>query len=734
MEQHPRGAYPSPSGVQGRLLAERYRLSAPPGDEASHGEAFAGHTGPLRAFDTYSGQAVAVRQVPLPEVVEAEVPAADGEFTDGRFPDGAFTDGRAQDGFGGGGRGAFGGPGGPAGADRTPRDPAVRRALWAATAAAQLPDHPLLEQVFDVFAQDGGLWIVGELLPARPLSALLDGRTLGPHRAAEIAADLLTALRALQAHGWSHRNVTADTVLVCDDGRAVLTGLAAGAAQEALCGYDPMPKEPAAAVVSLVKVGGGEAAVDGAAGAGLTGLAAERARQARLAMVGPVTERWAPERAGPVGGDDGPAGPAADLWAMGALLFRAVQGRPPFPEESAAELVRLVGARPPAEAGEAGALRPVIEELLCRDPAGRPAPEELRGRLRALVRTAPEPDLGRRLVTLPALEGPADPRRLPILRRRGELVRQGRTKRFRGGQERPGGAFAGRAATAPRPRSAPSRSLKSPLSGGRSAAPTRESAELLGQVAVGPVPQRARERGARAPRSLGRVLLAAILLMVVAGIAYAVVFLPKSGADAAGGPSGADLSGTSGGAPGSSPAPSPGQGDGTDGKGAGRTPGSGEPQTTAPGTVAPGFELRADPAGFRIAVRKGWQRRPGTDHGRVRYAGGGYELLVVPGRDATAQFGTDPSAYQQDTEPELAAYRAASWSEISGQRRIDVGQTAMAEATFTWKDGDGRPVYARNLAMIRDGRYHVVLAMGPESGRAEVDRLYSEASSSYRPT
>ncbi|MFE6686685.1 hypothetical protein ACFVFQ_09425 [Streptomyces sp. NPDC057743] len=718
------------------MLAERYRLSAPPGDEASYGEASAGHSGAIRAFDTYSGQAVAVRQVPLPEVVEAEVPAADGEFADGRFTDGAFADGRAKDGFGGGGRGALG-PGAPAGADRTPRDPAVRRALGAATAAAQLPDHPLLDQVFDVFAQDGSLWIVGELLPARPLSALLDGRTLSPHRAAEIAADLLTALRALHAHGWSHHNVTADTVLVCDDGRAVLTGLAVGAAQEALCGYDPMPKEPAAAVVSLVKAGGGgETVVEGAAegvGAGLTGLAAERARQARLAMVGPVTERWAPERAGPVG-DEEPAGPAADLWAVGALLFRAVQGRPPFPEESAAELVRLVGARPPAEAGEAGALRPLIEELLCRDPAGRPAAEELRGRLRALVRTAPEPDLGRRLVTLPALEGPADPRRLPILRRRGELVRQRRPKRFRGGLERPGGAPVGRAATAPRPRSAPPRSAKTPRSGGRSTAWAPESAELLGQVGVGPVPQRARGgRGPRAPRSLGRVLLAAILLMVVAGIAYAMVFLPKSGADAAGGPSGADLSGSSGTTPGSSPAPSPGQGDGTDGKGAGRTPGSGEPQTTAPGTVAPGFELRTDPAGFRIAVRKGWQRSPGTDHGRVHYAGGGYQLLVVPGRDATAQFGTDPSAYQQDTEPELAAYRAASWSEISGQRRIDVGQTAMAEATFTWKDGDGRPVYARNLAMIRDGRYHVVLVMGPQSGRAEVDRLYAEASSSYQP-
>ena len=52
---------------------------------------------------------------------------------------------------------------------------------------------------------------------------------------------MLMALRVLHAHGWVHRNITARTVLVCDDGRVMLTGLAAGAAEEALCGYDPVP-------------------------------------------------------------------------------------------------------------------------------------------------------------------------------------------------------------------------------------------------------------------------------------------------------------------------------------------------------------------------------------------------------------------------------------------------------------------------------------------------------------
>ncbi|WP_235882345.1 protein kinase domain-containing protein, partial [Streptomyces apricus] len=198
----------------GRVLADRYRLPLPLSDEDEFRES--------RAFDTYSGQEVVVRQVPLPEVVEAEVLDADG------LPDGFV----ARD-------AGLRRP--SARTTRRPAEPAVRRAIEAAQAAAQIPDHPRLAQVFDVFAEGGSLWIVSESVPSRQLAALLDEGPLSPYRAAEVASDVLTALRVLHAHGWVHRNITARTVLVCDDGRVMLTGLAAGAAEEALCGYDPVP-------------------------------------------------------------------------------------------------------------------------------------------------------------------------------------------------------------------------------------------------------------------------------------------------------------------------------------------------------------------------------------------------------------------------------------------------------------------------------------------------------------
>lgn len=767
----------------GRVLAERYRLPLRPLGEDEFAE--------TRAFDTFSGQEVLLRQVPLPEVVEAEVvgaePTGPPEAGHGGRPGGARAPGVSA-------------------ADRSPRDPAVRRALEAATTAAQLADHPRLEQVFDVFVQDGSLWVVAELLTARPLSALLAERALSPHRAAEIAADLLAALRVLHADGWLHRNITARTVLVCEDGRAILTGLAAGAAQEALCGDEapaaagtpraaaapegPAAKDPApggsADRTSLTEptqsapderpaADERRPAADGSAtafGRPSAGLAAERARQARLTVIGPVTERWAPEQAGPVHTNwqlAPPVGPATDLWAVGALLYRCVQGEPPFPEDSAAELAQLVCSRPPAVAEECGALRPVVESLLRQDPADRPDFEELNGWLRSLIRTAPEPVAQSRLVTVPALEQEADPRRLPIVRRRGELVRKGRHKKTRASrrarpQPAPAVVAASAAPLAPPPaaplapppaapaprRTAPGAEQSAPLAPAprpprppkqpkalrppKQARPVRPSAppgsESWESEPAGPHGSRSGPDAApptpppaRGPRPLGRLLLVAVVLLLVGAVVYALAFLPDSGQDSKAGGHGAHRPGASA-APGHRTAPS---------DGGERGGGTGASQTTAPPGVAKGFEVRTDPEGFQVAVRKGWQRRGANDRRQVRYVGGDYELVVVPGRDTTARFGTDPMAYLQNKEAELAPYRSSGWASASGLQRIDVGKTAMAEGTFSWRDNSGRVVYVRNLAMIHNGRYHLVLVIGPDSGRHEIDQLYAQATSAYRP-
>ncbi|CAL9458415.1 protein kinase domain-containing protein [Streptomyces sp. enrichment culture] len=820
----------------GRVLADRYRLPLPPSDEYELTES--------PAFDTYSGQEVLVRQVPLPEVVEAEVLDAEGLPEGFTARDGAA---RRSGGVSGGGRGAV----------RRPADPVVRRAVEAAQAAAALPDHPRLDQVFDVFAEGGSLWIVSEYVAARPLAALLAEKPLSPYRAAEVASDVLTALRVLHSHGWVHRNVTARTVLVCDDGRVMLTGLAVGAAEEALCGYDPVPPadeeegpergaalealgpgagpdggrgpawppgsaaDPDAARRAAIearagRLPGGQAGAPGglspvvaprtldsagdvraaragaiaayragaraaarvqeaqqgsraalpgarpapeeggeqqrptppgqiadpygvaapgwhgaaprigaqasgapavpgpastgpAASAGPSGapaapagrwdepaahaparrgpataLAAERARQARMAVVGPVTERWAPEQAGPVHENwqlAAPIGPATDLWALGALLFRAVQGHAPYPEESTAELVQMVCAEPPAFAEECGPLRPVVESLLRQDPTERPDFEELRGWLRSLVRSAPEPEAGLNVITAP----PVDVGRLPVVRRRGELVR----KRRAGLPARHG------------------RHKKAAPHGG-------------------------------SPRRLGRTLLLLVLLAMAAAIAYAVLFLPKTGEETTGAPA-TERTGTTGGA---APGPSDdaGRPDSNNSPSGGGSPrssseesaGSDETRTTGP-EVADGFTLRKDPEGFQVAVAEGWQRTGKNGSGQVVYSKGGFELIVVPGRDSARQFGSDPMAYQRDAERELQPYRDSSWATSTGLKTIEVGGRVMAEGQFTWT-GDRGELYVRNLAALIDGRYHVLQVRGPDGERDEVTRIYEQAAATYRHT
>ncbi|MFI6039013.1 protein kinase [Streptomyces sp. NPDC051315] len=873
----------------GRVLADRYRLPLPPSDEYELTETL--------AFDTYSGQEVLVRQVPLPEVVEAEVLDAEG------LPEG-FT---ARE------RGARRPTGRVGASTRRPADPVVRRAVEAAQAAASIPDHPRLDQVFDVFAEGGSLWIVSEFVAARPLAALLAEKPLTPYRAAEVASDVLMALRVLHAHGWVHRNITARTVLVCDDGRVMLTGLAVGAAEEALCGYDPVPPEEAdepqagreglaaqegaglrgpvgpgpagggfggalepagggpagrpgpggfaalggaaadpeaarraaiearaagglptagtepapgdsgAVARRTVETGGdiraaragaiaayragaraaarvqeaqqseraalpgartaaeGDTAAGGTppspyalgtgrepgpvgtrgtspgqiadpygvrgtpgpagpvgpvpvppqgvqaagapvpaqglaaggpmpaqgmaaggevragarwdelvAGAGArrgpaTALAAERARQARMAVVGPVTERWAPEQAGPVHENwqlAAPIGPATDLWALGALLFRAVQGHAPYPEESTAELVQMVCAEPPAFAEECGPLRPVVESLLRQDPTERLDFEELRGWLRSLVRSAPEPEAGTYVVAAP----PTDPRRLPIVRRKGELVRRRR---------------AGLPATSGRHK-------------------------------------RARRETTRSPRSLGRTLLVLVLLALAAAVAYAVLFMPKAGEEGADGAPGAERTGAAGQvepAPEASSEPRPDDEDAPGpSSGASASSDSGVTETQSDADVPDGFTLRDDAEGFRIAVANGWDRTPKNGRGQVVYSHAGFELIIVPGRDAASRYGSDPMAYQREKESELQPYRDSSWATASGLRTIEVGGRIMAEGQFTWTGDDGRELFVRNLALLLDGRYHVVQLRGPEAERDEVTRLFEQASASYRYT
>jgi hypothetical protein len=105
-------------------------------------------------------------------------------------------------------------------------------------------------------------------------------------------------------------------------------------------------------------------------------------------------------------------------------------------------------------------------------------------------------------------------------------------------------------------------------------------------------------------------------------------------------------------------------------------------------------------------------------------------MTVVPGRDRAPGDSDDPLAYQL-VEPELADFRASSWSSASGLQALTLRGHPAAEGEYTWRDAGEQTVYARNLAVQIGGHYHVALIYGPDAERAAVQRAFDKAVETY---
>jgi eukaryotic-like serine/threonine-protein kinase len=204
----------------------------------------------------------------------------------------------------------------------------LARTRAEARAAARI-NHSAVVTVHDVLEHDGRPWIVMELVEGRSLADAVkeDGR-VEPAEAARIGLWVLRALHAAHSAGVLHRDVKPGNVLLSHDGRVLLTDF-------------------------------GIAQIDGDTTITRTGE-----------VVGSV-DYLAPER---VRGHD--PGPSSDLWALGATLYTAVEGRSPFRRTSPLTTLQAVVEEEAAEPRYAGALGPVITALLRKDPATRPSTAE----------------------------------------------------------------------------------------------------------------------------------------------------------------------------------------------------------------------------------------------------------------------------------------------------------------------------------------------------------------------
>jgi serine/threonine protein kinase len=211
----------------------------------------------------------------------------------------------------------------PPGLAPSDRDSMYERTMREARAAAAL-QHPAVVQVYDVVHENGRPWIVMELLDARSLADMvIEDGPIAPRVVAKIGIALLGALEVAHAHGVLHRDVKPANVLICNDGRCVLTDF----------GVARMPTD-----VQLTTPG----------------------------MVLGSPHFISPERA--MGSE---FGPPSDLFSLGVTLFTAVEGRPPFDKGDPIETMHAVVEDPPAPAVRAGSLTPVLMGLLEKDPARR---------------------------------------------------------------------------------------------------------------------------------------------------------------------------------------------------------------------------------------------------------------------------------------------------------------------------------------------------------------------------
>ncbi|MDR6978933.1 hypothetical protein J2X68_005667 [Streptomyces sp. 3330] len=172
--------------------------------------------------------------------------------------------------------------------------------------------------VVDAVEEAGSLWTVTEWIDGLPLGQLLDQKgTFSPTKAATIGLQLLDVLEAAHGEGITHGELSPGQIFVRARGPLVLTGFG-------LAGATLAPRVAAPAYASP-----------------------EQARDDRI-------------------------GPAADLWALGAILYAMVEGRPPYRDrdrpESTLKGVDRLPLRTPLRAGP---LTRTVQGLLRKDSRER---------------------------------------------------------------------------------------------------------------------------------------------------------------------------------------------------------------------------------------------------------------------------------------------------------------------------------------------------------------------------
>jgi eukaryotic-like serine/threonine-protein kinase len=218
-------------------------------------------------------------------------------------------------------------------------DETARKRFWREARAAASVNHPNVCQLYEIGEDQGELFIAMELLEGEPLGERLRRGALSVSEAMPIGLQMLAALQVLHARGIVHRDLKPSNVFLTPHGVKLLDfGLARPS--------DAQLGQSLAPLTELTHTG----------------------------MVLGTPRYMAPEQ---VTGDGLDA--RSDLFAVGAMLFEMLAGRPAFTGRNAVEILHAtLYEQPPALSGSPAvvAVCRVIRRALAKRPAERLATAE----------------------------------------------------------------------------------------------------------------------------------------------------------------------------------------------------------------------------------------------------------------------------------------------------------------------------------------------------------------------
>ncbi len=496
---------------------------------------------------------------------------------------------------------------------------AKSRAMREARITARL-HHRNAVPVFDVVEHEGQPCLVMQFVPSVPLSTRLrEGGPLDVPETAAVGAQVASALAAAHQLGIVHRDVKPGNVLMTDDGTAMISDFGISHAL-------------------------GDATLTS------TGLV-----HGTLAYLAPEVARGASSSS------------ASDVFSLGATLYAALEGAPPFGTDSnAIALLHRVASGEFAAPEHAGVLEPVLMEMLRADPGARPPMADVSSRLSAVGAGAPE--AGSTL----ALPEPAGAR---------EEAWTTQVRRTRGVPA----PFAVPVGPVTRQRTEkPTERVPEPAS----AAAPEAALEAPGPVGIPP----SSRSGAPGTPSAGRrrrgPLVALVLLVVALVVAGTVVVsgqLGGRGSGVAAEPATSQPPASSG-SPDASGEPGPGAGSAGATSSASSTP----ERSPSPSPSATSASPSATPSSGRPTAAE-------LEDAITRY------YALVPGNTDQA-WPLLTASYQRTTSGGRASYERF-WSQVDSVSvsKVDATPPSRVDATVTYRRSSGRSVERTSFRLVRDG-------------------------------